>query len=1766
MKRFYNNTLIGGAYSKALRVVALLCVLLGVSSSAWGATITGGTTLYLDASGGGWNSDGVRFAAYVCNGSSSPKWYSMYLVEGTIYKFTVDNGESHNNVIFCRMNPNNQTNNWDNKYNQTKDLTWPGDKNLYTPTNMNQDDNNDNYWSTYSGGDSGDECTGHKGTTVGFWDDEVWNIKVGDKWIGPEKGYGSKGNTLIPLGTVNPGTTIGFWTNTWKNGGNVCYVNAYVKILKGETEIQDYTAYQMGHAANLNDAQTDQTWKNESVCSLPTEPGNYEMRVYFKINGSKGDSGCQELEYVLNNCEGNFKFSFTISESGSGGEGGEDAEGCTTVYLNNELNLWDTSNYYTYIYYWGSSVNTSWKAMTPSSNCSKIWYGSIPNDASGYKFVLLKAVYGTPKFDDKLRETGDLSLSNQHQYKITSNLQGQTRSNGEYQTPTCSDKDPNCSGPGGGGGDTPSDPTISGCDYIEIWCRYEDGNTDMRCYAWDASENKLLGDYPGCLSQKTEKHDGKDYAVWVIPNVDNINIIFNNNNNQNNQTADITGLLKGNRYFYTLSSSTWNYVPTSEKLACSLDPTDVLLSREAYIDPATKIATVYGYLKATNCEDITDYGFYFCTTVDGATPCIPVANDELKWSAIGSGAGTTPLPRGMEFSAYTSALDAGFTYYYRAYAVVGDETILSQEVRSLTTEPCVAQTCCGDPIIYTVDARFTTDNTCKLYFRDVQKAINHLKGSYASDPEYRYVTIVDGSYNLNQPVVINVRYYDDNPTDNTSAYLYRGTTSVGFRAGDAQPVNSNLISDINKNAENRANTLTIKAGTTDAKPWVHHIVIRNSRNIVLDSLCIYSDTNGVGDNAIEMDINHADKSDRWNELNTKGYLTDANITVKNCIIHSDGFTGAHISSYDGITFKNNDFEVIAGDKTDPDYGASFKLMYCKNVKFIENNFRGDHATLMWIQEVENMLVMNNVFWNTNRYTVKDNNSQFPAAMRLVTQWNPIKNVGFFYNTYYLDSNEVTATNSGYDFLQMTHTVSGGTGDIDVSTIQFKYNNCYSYDADAPGRTSDDKNYKYYKDGKLVAEYTGPFLSLTLPEDNFCGNNFWSEYDDIKENTKSAFAFGCSGNNFINVKGEVCETTAAGPASLIIKGNSLNLGSQPNVDFTGIKLEAEETLADRYLVGVRPNGKGWTYGAYQTREAKDVDKIFWIGISDNWDDRNNWEFEVKNNDKVVRQTVSCVENLSENLHVVIEEKATIEIDGGRKWPRIPSSFDANSRKTENGIPVLEQVNAGNTGKFASYIELQYGAGITGVENLVNGSLHYDAASTKFVSPRSEWILVGPTIKPWNEDTAESDDVREVLSGDYFIANQEPHVYMHQAQVVNTDDGPVVSWDPTFADLKTSLTHDKAFAMQIPDEYGPFKLPAELHFGFISPNEDMLADGTKEKDYTFEGRFYNESALPTYTGLTAGISIMLSNTYPANIDAAKLDNSGLGRVQVYDYVDKSFKSLTSRATTPILSQHGFVFTPAKSENLVITKDYFLNTITKRAAEIVDPYCRIRVQNMTSNTASEVEVEIDELKEDVANYGTDAPKVFNAMEESLPDMYIMRYDKKWADLTIPSMTESIPLGVRINKAGSTIRFSFVESEGLGDIYLEDRLTGEIYNLTIGQVCTVSDLPVGDCEGRFYLNLSEKEEEDNEEEGGDVSTEVDEETFTDSGISIIGNSEGVVVSCSTDMELQCIYINDMSGKTAMYKVSGNYVAISLPVAQGVYTVNVIADKANKTGKVILK
>ena len=113
-------------YTKGIRMTALLILLLMGVGNAWAAN------LYL-LPNSNWTQANARFAAYFFG--NGEKWVSMsetVTVNGTkYYKVAVPSG--YPKVIFCRMNPSNSTNNWNNKWNQTGDLTIPTDgKNLFS--------------------------------------------------------------------------------------------------------------------------------------------------------------------------------------------------------------------------------------------------------------------------------------------------------------------------------------------------------------------------------------------------------------------------------------------------------------------------------------------------------------------------------------------------------------------------------------------------------------------------------------------------------------------------------------------------------------------------------------------------------------------------------------------------------------------------------------------------------------------------------------------------------------------------------------------------------------------------------------------------------------------------------------------------------------------------------------------------------------------------------------------------------------------------------------------------------------------------------------------------------------------------------------------------------------------------------------------------------------------------------------------------------------------------------------------------------------------------------------------------------------------------------------------------------------------------------------------------------------------------------------------------------------------------------------------------
>ena len=1731
MKRFYNNTLIGGAFSKALRVIALLCVLLGVSGSAWAGAGLVDVSFYFST--GNYENLPITGASDYSLGTNlteAPK-----LDKAIIETWRADGGNTCGGTLYAKYDGvqktlgsmghsgndgNNQWWNWDG------DETLPSTQGDHTieffinvTGNVNSSNCNEEFWAsndnknykfTYTiAGGGGDTPSGKLPTSKG----DCQKIEI----------Y-SKNN--YNLYAFKDGNAISGYS--WDNAP------------KGTS-----TSYNGG---------TYYKW---------TIDGNDYIQIIFKNSDGKqsGDSPVLyggysyvfDGEYISGDTRPvpNPTSYTAVDCSGSGGGSGDvtdingsDTFSCESIEIwcrtsNGNLDMWCygwTNNNTELFGKWRGS-KTNLRGVYDNKTYA-VW------KASGHDQI--NVIFSS---EEKNAQTGDLTgykKGNRVIFEINDNYNGVV---GDVKQVSC----------GGGTAETVNNGTV----YLDIsnlqdWANagavlkvkitYKKGGSEEIELTQCATDNKIffvdeIIDLNSISKIEMLRYDEKGNVLW-------------------NHTGDITFNPSTNCVKLTSWNGEWaNYSLTGYSGECGVaSSSPVLIAKEAVVAADGKTVTLSGYLQETFCANISEYGFIYCGG-SATKGCTPTKNSpKIK---VTSGA---QLYRGETFSV-TTTLPVNTTYGYKAYIMVGEIMYISSETGFFTLGDCTDRPKNTSTITYTVDASLGESyaDPCTLTYGNLQTAIDHLKN--ANDEAlglYQYVEKDGDSYNLKQPVVMKVVYYDDTPNDDTQSYIYRGTSSVGKYAGANKPKNSNLLENINLTATDDSHTLTIKAGNKVAKPWVHHIVLRKSRNIVLDSLCIFSDPvdydaakvgkQTAGDNALEMDINVASGDAGWNSLNNQSgtglkdnYLDNANIVVRNCMIGSDGFTGIHISSYNGITFKNNDFESVFDKGTDNDinYGASAKFMYCKNIKFIENNFRGDHATLMWIQEVQNMLVMNNVFWNTNKYLQKSG-THVPAAMRVVTQWNSTQNIGFYYNTYYFALND-QVSDSKYNFLHFSHTVSGGSGSYNLNTMYFKYNNCYSYDTDCPGSEA---------------------ISLGGYDANFCPNNFWSK----KQGADFSFAKGCN-TEVVDVASQVCKTTATDPSSLMVKGEELNKGSKPNqaeLDKIGISLTNDEMYSDRYYSNVRPDGNTWTYGAYQSKDDVPVSKIYWRGKTSDWDDRGNWEFDYEDptTKEITRIKTSCVNTFTDDLEVVIEEVSTTEFTDGRKWPKVPENFTSGRLNYDSNEHVNAGATSGNKGsKFADKITLEYGAGIIGVEKLKNGERHYSAASIGFTAPRKQWILVGTVVKPWDKELG---DYRNMKSGDYFITGQTPHVYMHKAEIV---DGRAM-WDETFTSLETSVEPTTVFAIQVPDQYGKYKLAAR-YFNRTSskqydPDEPIEYGVYEGSTGPFTGIFVNEAQLPTYTGLTKNQAVLLNNTYPANIDADLLEGKGLGTVQYYNYESGTF--LNTDATTEqvlLKPQHGFIFTPKNSGNFTVPADVFVNGNTRsRSVKAEIPTFSLNLFNANTGVGySNVVVKVDELLADDEQALTNVEKVFSPNTES-PELYIVANDAMYSRYTVNANTKVIPLGVRL-KQDMNIKFIKEYFTNYENVTLVDIHTGVETDI-LRNSYTTETLVAGDIEGRFFLHLSlnaDTEDDDDIENGdGNVSTEVEEDDATNGAINIFVDESNIIRVVTNGVELQTIYVSDMAGKTMKYNVKGYAATLNLPVAQGVYTLNVIGDKANRTEKVILK
>ena len=1707
MKRFYKKTLISGAYSKALRVVALLCVLLGVSTSAWAWD----NELIIWKSGGDKAYHDISTSTCKINITSAGDYYFHI-------KDNKDNGKEKKLSGYSQMTRGNSTS-W--RFDGTTSdcglkveqgdigeftfkITWDGSTPVVTVT--------------------------YPEAKAGFYDNNAFKLKIN----GTEKTFNKTGASTWSLGTnlaTAPKLTSAT-INVWKklNQGNICSATlcaTYDGTAKDLASIS-FKSESPSSSNQPTGTNIDQVWQWTGTLDLPSTPGNHTVTFWIKMNANDHGTDCGSNYIYLNNGGSNYTVTYSIAALdvtevyGVGlafsGWPTDDCDNSKFIALTKDANNIFSGELIGMQY--GAANNNSFKFTT-----KQCWTGCATSGCSEtLSFYDICSPDGNKMYGVSVNKDNDgnsiVTLASGYVYPIKLYVD---KTHNSYWIEATKE--------------TPSTGMYFYCD-MESFHDWTQGGTSIIKAIFTKTDNSTI-------TQTLEICTSNEY-VYVSQEIDLSTIkkikLQRYNANANNPNDEIEKTLSDGQNCIKVTN--WRDGEAT-KFTGKCGGTDVidedtplLLTYEPKVDLTNNTAQLGAYLRYTMCDEMTEYGFVYCigSSYGG---CTPTESTVLKLKHTGS------LLRGQEYSMTTPKLPDNNWYGYRAYAIIGGTTYLSAETKYFTFNKCTPPLGGGDDLVFTVDASLgeTHSDPCTLTFGTLESAINYLKESYKNEANYQYVEKDNiGSYNLRQNVIMNVHFYDDTPDDNTTAYEYAGTTYT-YSAGTDKMAGgvglALLVEDINRSST-ATKTLTIQGANSLLTPHVHHMLIRNSRNIVLDNLYFVSDpSNTVKDNAFEIDVN----TTGWKDI-AIGTRSNANILIQNCSFHAKGFTGIHVSGYDGVTFVNNifdaEFEETEGTEAVNnaiDWGASAKFLACKNIKFVQNNFTGDHATMVWIQESQNMLFMNNVFWNTNKFTT-DGNHDTPAAVRLITQFGKnTQNIGMYYNTMYFAENGTTGNYSKYDFLAFT-SKSGASSAIKESTIEFKYNNCYSYDTDCPGKSDN------------------PFLSKTTINTgtNYCPNNFWSAIN-------ADFAFGCETNKDIDVSGEMCETSAADPASLVINGKGLNFGEILTVDGiqnvvgTGISITKEEIYSDRYNVDFRPEEGNWTYGAYQYKESIEIDEIIWQGSESGvWDDRNNWIY-IDNNG--VKQQLSCLQTLSNNLKVIIPEgnssKYPTPAEGIKFWPQLPNKFDNGDNNTDprSEIPVKEQVTAGTSGKYANTIQLEYGAALKGVEHLVDGdnNRYYEEAIVGFTAPRSKNVLVGTIIKPKDKITGK---YRNIVSGDYYIDNHMPHVYMRRAKM---EQGST-NWDESFTSREVEVSPDRIFIINVSNQYGQYKLSDKEYYDEFGLYNGEKLDGKAPYKYPdIVGRFADERAMRTYQVKDG--NRLFNNSYPCNIDASEIN------VSVYDYDNASWD--VADEGDIIKPQHGFVLDESVSE-LTITSEMLTGGDTKsRSAVVAMPKFYLHAINATSGNEqqSKIIVKYDESHTGAAPAPMDTKKVFSDTDINTPELYMVAYDDRYARFHTHNATQRIPLGIRL-QTDMRVHFKLDNLEGFESVTLYDAVADYTFNLKENPDLYL-DMEVGENVGRYFLNVSINGEANDETNDDDVTTEIDS-TLSEKDINIYTNADNSIQVLTNGVELKDIYVSDMAGKTMHYNVSGNAVTLNLPVVQGVYTINVIGDKANRTEKVILK
>ena len=468
------------------KLLFFLTIIL-ISCSAWGAKISGGTKLYLTPNSS-WNQSNARFAAYFFGDGEA--WVSMTKVTGetNLYEVTSPSGKNFTNVIFCRMNPSASANNWNNKWNQTADLTYDGTKNHYTVKEGTWDKGGGtweiytpptvsfkNLQDTYYVGDTYTLEVTHEGLGTSITIEYKVNYDGNETLISDKKYTFEKAGNYTFTVTVkgNSKTATDTKKVTVLENKYVTFENLKETYIIGETytfastssgltnptctyfvdgkeinektytflEVKDYTLKVTAEAKEGTVSKEKTVNVPEPVVTFTKPTETYIIGDRFTLTPAKATQILKPTyTYKVNNEEidpikgyifkntGDFIFSVEVKYNG---EGNVLASGNYTITIEKMApiyfkpnNDWKQDNARFAVYYWNEKGNYNWASLENISN-EDIYAAYIPEGQTGIIFGRMTPSNPANNWDNKWNQTGDLKYNGTNNfYTLSTNKEG----------------------------------------------------------------------------------------------------------------------------------------------------------------------------------------------------------------------------------------------------------------------------------------------------------------------------------------------------------------------------------------------------------------------------------------------------------------------------------------------------------------------------------------------------------------------------------------------------------------------------------------------------------------------------------------------------------------------------------------------------------------------------------------------------------------------------------------------------------------------------------------------------------------------------------------------------------------------------------------------------------------------------------------------------------------------------------------------------------------------------------------------------------------------------------------------------------------------------------------------------------------------------------------------------------------------------------------------------------------------------------------------